>query len=126
MVDPGIRAKRGQSGESHARAWLEGHGYTCVATNWHCPDGELDLVMRTGNELVFVEVKTRVGDRFGRAADAVSESKRQKILDAAEWFVADHPQYHDMIWRGDIVAVTIHPATGIAQVEHLVNALVES
>jgi putative endonuclease len=123
MPDLSPRARRGHSGEAHARAWLEGRGYACVATNWHCRAGELDLVMRDGEELVFVEVKTRTGERFGHAAEAVTDAKRRKLLAAAEWFIAEHPEWQDAIWRCDLVAVTIDPRTGTAAIEHYDNAL---
>src|SRR5688500_18618468 len=75
MADRAANARRGKSGESHARVWLEGRGYTTVAANWRCPSGELDLVMLHRDELVFVEVKPRTGERFGRAAEAVTPAK---------------------------------------------------
>lgn len=81
--------------------------------------------MLDGDELVFVEVKTRTGERFGRAAEAVTPAKQRKLLATAEWFVADHPEHEDRIWRIDIVAVTIDPRSGAASVDHLENAVVE-
>ena len=123
MPEPTDRARRGRTGESHARAWLEGRGYQHIASNWHCQAGELDLVMQDGAELVFVEVKTRTGEQGGRASEAISRDKRRKILASAEWFIATHPDCQAMIWRCDIVAVTIHPRTGVAHVDHFENAL---
>jgi putative endonuclease len=125
MADRRPSARRGRAGEAHARAWLEGHGYTTIATNWRCASGELDLVMQDGDELAFVEVKTRTGDRFGHAAEAVSDAKRRKLLASAEWFLAEHPEHQDRIWRIDIIAVTIDPRDGTASIEHYENALVE-
>jgi putative endonuclease len=94
-----------------------------VTRNWHCQAGELDLVMIDGDELVFVEVKTRTGDGHGRASEAVGTAKRRRILTSAEWFVSVHPTFQDMIWRCDIVAVTIDPHTGEARIDHYENAL---
>lgn len=82
--------------------------------------------MRDGTEIVFVEVKTRTGDRFGAAVEAVTDAKRRKLLATGEWFIAEHPEFHDLIWRCDIVAVTIDPRTGLATVEHHENALVDA
>ena len=124
MPETTPRARRGKSGEAHARAWLEARGYRWVASNWHCHSGELDIVMTDGDELVFVEVKTRTGEFAGRASEAVSRDKRRKIITSAEWFISAHPPYQDMIWRCDIVAVTIHPRTGHPKIDHFVNALV--
>jgi putative endonuclease len=113
----------GKQGERIARGYLEDRGYVFVAANWHCQVGELDLVMIDGDDLVFAEVKTRRGERSGRAEEAVSSSKVAKVLASAEWFLADHPELQERIWRCDIVAVTIsserHP-----EITHYVNAIV--
>ncbi len=113
----------GKRGERVARDYLEARGYVFVTANWHCRAGELDLVMIDGGDLVFVEVKTRRGERSGRAEEAVSSSKVSRLLAAAEWFLADHSELQERIWRCDIVAVTIglehHP-----DVTHYVNAIV--
>lgn len=114
----------GKAGERHARAFLEGLGMRFVAANWHCEDGELDLVMLDGEELVVVEVKTRRGARAGAADESVSDRQAERILTAAEWFLAAHPEHQDRIWRGDIVAISIDPATGNATARHYINAIV--
>jgi len=113
----------GKRGEQIAREHLESDGYRFVACNWHCLAGELDLVMIDEDEIVFVEVKTRRGERSGRAEEAVSSSKAVKLLTAAEWFLADHPAYHHRLWRCDLVAVTIDNANQPV-VAHFVNAIV--
>jgi putative endonuclease len=118
------KGELGRIGEHHARLKLQGLGYQFVTANWHCLAGELDLVMLDGDELVFVEVKTRRGDRAGRADDAISESKGEKLMAAGEWFVADHPEHQDRIWRIDLVAITVAPGTGLVTANHYINAVV--
>lgn len=125
MTELTPNAARGKAGETHARIWLEARGYRLIAANWHCRAGELDLVMLDATELVFIEVKTRSGEHAGRASDAVSASKRRKMLAAAEWFVAQHPTYHDTLWRCDIVAVTLGPDKAVQAIEHFINAIYE-
>jgi putative endonuclease len=118
------RRRLGENGEAVARRHLEARGLTFVTRNWHCRAGELDLVMLDGDVLVFVEVKTRNGERAGRAEEAISPSKARKLLAAGEWFVADHPKYQDLAWRCDLVAITIG-RDGTARIDHYVNAIVE-
>lgn len=113
----------GKHGERIARTYLEAHGYAFIVANWYCPSGELDLVMIDGDELVFVEVKARRGEGSGRAEEAVSSSKAGKMLASAAWFVADHPEYHDRIWRCDLVAVTFRNSRS-PEISHHVNAIV--
>lgn len=124
MPDKKPKDAIGQAGERHARATLEGHGYEFVANNWHCAAGELDLVMLDANTLVFVEVKTRRGERAGRADDAITPAKARRMLAAAEWFVADHPEYQDRVWRCDLVAISIDERSGSASANHYINAIV--
>jgi putative endonuclease len=123
MSAPDRRARTGTTGEAHARRFLEARGYGFVAANWRCPTGELDLVMLDGEELAFIEVKTRHGESAGRAADAVGKAKATKLLKTGEWFVMLHPEHDHRIWRVDIVAITLEPRTGHAYVQHVINAL---
>jgi putative endonuclease len=116
----------GQAGEDHALRFLEAHGYRLIARNWHCRAGELDLVMLDRDYLVFVEVKTRRGERAGRADDAVSRSKATRLLTSGDWFLQNHPEHQGRIWRCDLVAIGIDPQTGSASVHHYENAIVSS
>lgn len=100
---------------------LEAAGYRFIAANWQCPVGELDLVMEDGRELVFVEVKTRRGEGAGRAEEAVTASKAAKLLAAGEAFVAAHPEWHGVVWRVDLFAITLKQDATIERVRHEQN-----
>jgi putative endonuclease len=118
------RANLGASGESYARRWLEARGYVVIAANWRCPAGEIDLVARDGDELVFVEVKTRRGERAGRAEEAVTPAKARRLLASGAAFVAARPEYADAIWPIDLLAITLGPTGAIERIAHLPNAVV--
>ena len=122
-MSPTARRGLGDAGERHARRYLEAKGYAFVAANWRCPAGELDLVMRDGDELVFVEVKTRRGEGAGRAEEAVSPAKGRRLLAAAEWFLAGSPELSELVWRVDLIAITLDPAGAVRRLTHLVNAV---
>jgi putative endonuclease len=85
------RAQIGADAEQQARAYLESHGLRCVATNWrahfHKQAGELDLVMRDGDVLVFVEVRKRSSRSFGGAAASVTYSKQLRLIRAAQAYL---------------------------------------
>lgn len=121
---PSVRSNLGIAGEVAARRYLESRGYIWVDSNWRCPAGELDLVMKDGTELVFVEVKTRRGESAGRAEEAISASKSRKLLAAGESYVASQPELDEIVWRIDLVAITLDHAGRIERVTHLPNAVV--
>jgi putative endonuclease len=77
----------GRYGEDLAASWYEAHGYEVVARNWHCRQGELDIVARRARLVVFCEVKARTSDVFGLPAEAVGPVKQVKLRRlAALWF----------------------------------------
>jgi putative endonuclease len=88
LAVPGGHVRLGASGEQAAAAWYLAHGYTVVAHNWRCPEGELDLVVARPGELVFCEVKTRTSDRFGLPAEAVTLAKQRRLRTLAARFLA--------------------------------------
>jgi putative endonuclease len=77
----------GQAGEDRAAAWYRARGYEVLARNWRCRDGELDLVVRRGRTLVFVEVKARRTDRFGTPAEAVTPRKQVRLRTLARRYL---------------------------------------
>ncbi|HJP99551.1 MAG TPA: YraN family protein [Rhodanobacteraceae bacterium] len=90
--------------EQRALERLERSGLTLVERNWRTRFGELDLVMRDGETLVFVEVRYRRDLRFGGGAASVGAAKRVKLTRAAEGFLQAHPQLAAMPCRFDVVA----------------------
>ena len=113
----------GDAGEALARRSLEQKGYQCLAQNWRCPAGEIDLVMRDGDVLVFVEVKTRRGVRRGAAEESITAAKSGRLLRAAQLFLVERPDLGDAYWRIDVIAITLTPAGAVARVNHLIDAI---
>lgn len=93
----------GDTYELRARRHLQKAGLAPVAHNYSTRFGELDLVMRDGDTLVFVEVRYRRSARFGGAAASVTPRKRERLIRAASGFLAAHPQYADADCRFDVV-----------------------
>ena len=83
------RRTRGISGEDVAAAWYHAQGYELLARNWRCRQGELDLVVRRGAEVVFCEVKSRATTAFGAPQVAVTREKRQRIRHLAARWIQD-------------------------------------
>ena len=108
------RAARGRAGEEAALAVYRRCGFHEVARNWRCPLGELDLIVASGGLLVFCEVKTRTGSAFGGGYEAVTWSKRRKLRQLAQAFLAAERPMQPAL-RFDVASVWLGP--GGADVE---------
>jgi len=95
--------------ERAAEALLHGHGLTTVAANARYRDGELDLVMRDGAMLVFVEVRHRRSNGHGGGAASVDAAKRRRLVRAAQRFLLEHPQLAELPCRFDVVDASGDP-----------------
>ncbi len=95
----------GQSFEAMARARLEREGLSFVAANVNYAFGELDLVMREGETLVFVEVRYRRNTGFGGGLQSVTRSKQRRIANAAGAWLASHPIDARRPCRFDVIAI---------------------
>jgi putative endonuclease len=94
---------RGARVEALAREFLQRHGLKPVAANANYRGGELDLVMRESDTLVFVEVRYRRSSGFGGGAASVDANKRRKLVHAASQFLAAHREYSRAPCRFDVI-----------------------
>jgi putative endonuclease len=117
------RQELGATGERLARRHLEKRGYRFVAANWRRPYGELDLIMRDGNVLVFVEVKTRSGERLGTAEESLTWAQSRRLLRGAQLFLAEREDLAGLFWRVDFVAITLASTGAISRLTHVVDAV---
>lgn len=93
----------GVSAESRAALLLAAKGYRTLAKRWKTPVGEIDLVMRRGTLIIFVEVKAR--GSLDAAAESVLPRQRKRIIAAAEVWLAAHPEHAGYDMRFDAVLV---------------------
>ncbi|MFM2130580.1 MAG: hypothetical protein RL477_2126 [Pseudomonadota bacterium] len=82
--------RRGLRAEALAAVWLNLRGYRVAARRFSCPLGEIDLVVRRGRTVAFVEVKSRAD--AARAGEAITAAKRARIAAAARAWIAAHPE----------------------------------
>jgi putative endonuclease len=94
----------GLSAESRAAMLLMAKGYRIAARRFRTPFGEIDIVARRRNALVFVEVKAR--ETADDAAWAVTERGKRRIVGAAELWLAHHPADAQRLIRFDVILVT--------------------
>jgi len=107
----------GDHGERIAAAYLTDAGLRVLDRNWRCRDGELDIVARDGDALVFCEVKTRRGIGFGHPVEAVTPVKQRRLRRLAQRWLASHDEHAPEL-RFDVVGVLIRPSRP-ALVTHL-------
>ncbi|MGY1825145.1 MULTISPECIES: YraN family protein [unclassified Blastococcus] len=110
----------GARGERIAVAYLTDAGLRVLDRNWRCREGEIDLVAREGDALVFCEVKTRRGTGYGHPVEAVTLAKRRRIRTLAQRWLAVH-DHHAPEVRFDVVGVLVRPERP-AVVTHLRGA----
>jgi putative endonuclease len=113
----------GKTGEDLAVEELERRGYAIVDRRWRTRAGEIDIIARDGETLVFVEVKARDDHEFGDGAESVTMRKRQTIVRLAQHYVQD-TRWVDRPCRFDVV--TIHLDSGQPVVTLYPNAFDES
>jgi putative endonuclease len=116
------RQQLGRAGEQMARRTLEERGLQIIEGNYRCALGEMDLIAKCENTWVFVEVKTRRGNRFGTAADAVDARKQKKIMQVAETYLQEHG-LSDADWRIDVVAIDMDSRGQLLGIEVIENAV---
>jgi len=103
------RQRTGIAGEDAAAGWYRDLGYRELARNWRCSIGEIDLVLGRGDTIVFCEVKTRTGSRFGGGWEAVTAHKRQKLRALAQTFLLVHRLTPGTV-RFDVASVVLRRA----------------
>ena len=113
------RQHLGRHGEELAARHFERRGYTILARNYRTPIGELDIIARDRQHLIFIEVKTRRTTRFGVPAEAVGAHKQRQIVRAAQWYLASTP-HSELQPRFDVISVIAGPGEPV--ITHIPSA----
>ena len=113
----------GERGEGLALRHLEGEGYEALERNYRTRYGEIDLVVRRGATLVFVEVKSRRGTGFGEPLEAVTPRKQEQVRLMAEQYLADkEPGFAESFEEMRFDAVGILVGRGRRGIRHVEDA----
>ena len=110
----------GSAGEEIACRHLESKGYAIVQRRFRMFGGEIDIVARDGDKLVFVEVKARADESHGRPEESVTPGKQRQIRKIARGYLLAHP-CGDVDCRFDVVAILFRGPDG-HRLEHFVDA----
>jgi putative endonuclease len=90
--------------EEVAANYLEQQGLQLIESNYSFKSGEIDLIMKDGEALVFVEVRHRKKDKYGSGLESVTKGKQQKIIRTAKYYLLEKGQYDKVPCRFDVVA----------------------
>ena len=102
---PEARRAQGDAAEERACRHLEGAGYTIVERNYRTKGGEIDIVARKGDVLVFVEVRSLEVAGFGTPEESVTPAKRRRIVAAARQYLSTVPPSSWREARFDVIAI---------------------
>jgi putative endonuclease len=117
--NPADRKSIGIQGEEIAAEYLKGQRYRVIETNFRCRCGEIDIVARDGNTLVFVEVKTRRTSSYGPPQLSVTQFKQRQISKAALTYLTKS-RLTEMNARFDVISIVLTGERSV--VDHIKNA----
>lgn len=112
-------SRLGGKGEVLAAEFLKKRGYTIVAYNYKTRVGEIDIIAKDGETIVFVEVKTRSDTLFAAPYESINALKIQKIKNAASLFL--QKQKREFPARFDVISITL-PKNGKTEIHHIRDA----
>ena len=118
------RQELGALGERHAARLLRGKGYRLLEANYRTPRGELDLIARDGDTLIFVEIRTRTSEDTLTPLSSVDERKQQHIVRTARAYLRAR-RLPECPCRFDVVEVVARPAGRVVEMRHYEGAFGE-
>jgi putative endonuclease len=116
------RKTTGDIGEKLAADYLTNHGYEIIETNYRCKEGEVDIIARDGDYLVFIEVRTKNSLVFGSPEESVTTTKKQHLKNVAAHYLESQENLFRQ-WRIDFVAVELDRSGKTRRIEVIKNAV---
>ncbi len=110
----------GRQGEEAATKYLENLGYEILYNNFRCGQGEIDIIAKDEEEIVFIEVKTRTSKKYGEAREAVNNQKQKHIKRAASYYLYKN-KLEEAFVRIDVIEVYIK--NDIKIIKHVKQAI---
>ena len=103
--------------ETVATKYLEQKGYSILERNYRCPYGEIDIIARDKETVVFCEIKYRKKGSYGNPLAAVDSRKQRRISKVALYYTAGYKAPENVFYRFDVIGID-----GEGQIEHIENA----
>ena len=119
------RREVGNLGEKLARDFLSKNGYHILETNYRCPHGEIDIIARHEDTLVFVEVRTKTSRLFGSPEESITPVKMARLRVVAAHYRQNRGNL-PASWRIDVVAIELDKRNQASRIELIENAVGEA
>jgi len=119
------RRDTGILGEKLAKGFLKKRGYRILETNYRCPQGEIDIVAKHRDSLVFIEVRAKKSSEFGSPEESITPAKRERMRATASHYRQTHNKLPSL-WRIDVVAVELNQNGKLSRIELIENAVSEA
>src|SRR3972149_5966342 len=116
------RRDTGILGEKLAKDFLKKRGYRILETNFRCPEGEIDIVAKHKDFLVFIEVRTKTSLEFGSPEESITPAKKERMRATAFHYRQRHHNL-PLLWRIDVVAVELSRKGELWRLELIENAV---
>jgi len=118
------RRDTGILGERLAKDFVKKRGYRILETNYRCPEGEIDIVAKDKDCLVFIEVRSKTSREFGSPEESITPVKRERMRVTAAHYRQSHSNLPPL-WRIDMVAVELDQKGKLSRIELIENAVGE-
>jgi len=118
------RRDTGILGERLAKDFVKKRGYRILETNYRCPEGEIDIVAKDKDCLVFIEVRSKTSREFGSPEESITPVKRERMRTTAAHYRQSHSNLPPL-WRIDMVAVELDQKGKLSRIELIENAVGE-
>ena len=119
------RRETGILGEKLAGDFLRRNGYHILETNYRCSEGEIDIIARYEDTLVFIEVRTKRSLEFGSPEESITPAKMKKLRDVTAHYLQNHDNL-PASWRIDVVAIELDWNGQLSRLEIIENAVGEA
>ena len=118
------RKETGNLGEKLAHDRLKKKHHRILETNYRCPHGEIDIISKQKDTLVFTEVRTKTGTAFGIPEESITRFKRERMRACALYYLQTHGN-QGKTWRIDVAAVEMDKNGKLLRIEFIENAVGE-
>lgn len=116
------RAQTGILGEKIARNYITKKGYQILETNYRCREGEIDIISKKKDCLVFIEVRTKSSKDFGTPEESLNASKKKKLIKSVFTWLTSHKNVPDL-WRIDFIAVELDSLGQLTRISIIEDAM---